>query len=668
MQTEVCALAPLALPGAFFELPASKPQTQKAAVAIFHLSVKTISRSAGPYRAGEKITDHQTGEVFDYRRKAGVESAEVFLPAGAPLWANGREALWNAAEQSETRKNSTVAREFEVALPAELTARERQALAHDFTQALVAKYGFAADCAIHSPHQKENQKKRKDEALENGDSRNHHAHILCSTRKLTAEGFTVKTRALDDRASGAEQVIECRELFAQMTNAALAKAGHSARVDHRSLVAQGIDEREASIHLGPIATAIERRGEVSEKTQHHQARQAEAASKVAAMLAIAQAQAKAAEQAVAVAQAQELAISTQLTALKEIENDRIRDEAFSLIDSNVRAAKTAATAASQYDQRIGRINGFIQSDHASIGKNLGAASGDLGRAVQGAERRVAQRHYGRVVEAARSQFERAGGIVQQVADQVAQQVAARLELVRQQAAAKPVGIDPRSAYHPDNIAKREAREAAAAAAKPRVMMPDRPKIERRPVEQGKPVAPPSPPQLTHQQVMQVIQLSIDTRARWDAALVTERALYLQELTAQAYAKACAHVVEHQAHFDAKPMLFGREKWELQMKRFDNQDEKNRHEWDRLKTGSYPSVAREKEAVQKAVEQRVSDKDPELAQAMPNALAILQMEGKRVAAEKQAQWETERRREQEAREAQETSNGQDKARADKGPSR
>ena len=650
-------------------------------MAIFHLSVKTISRSAGrsataaaAYRAGEKITDHQTGEVFDYQRKAGVESTELFLPAVAPSWASDREKLWNAAEQSETRKNSTVAREFEVALPAELTRGERQALAHDFTRALVAKYGFAADCAIHSPHSKENQNPRKDQALVNGDSRNHHAHILCSTRKLEAEGFTAKTRALDDRASGADQVVECRKLFAQMTNAALEKAGHSARVDHRTLVAQGIEDREASIHLGPTATAIERRGEVSEKTEHHQARQREAAGKVAAMLAIAQAQAKAAEEAAAqaraqaqaqaeeqakeqaaaraAAQARALAISAQLTALKESENDRVRDQALSLIDRHVRAA-------SRHSRRAGQIDGFIQSDHASIGNNLSAASGDLGSALQGAERRVAEGHYGRVVGAARRQFERVGSVVQHAgqhiehvvravtaaAHQVAQRVAAKLALARQQ--------------------------AAAAAAKPalRATLSGRLEIERRPVERAKPVAPPSPPQLTkQQQVDQVIQRSIDTQARWEKALLAERALYLKELTELARLEACAHVVEHEAHLKAKPLLFGRDKWELQLKRFEREDENNRYEWDRLKTGRYPFVARDVEAVQEAVEQRVSDKNPELAQAMPKALAILQMERERVAAEKHAQWVAERQRDREAREAWETSHGKDKTRVDKGPSR
>ena len=136
----VCALAPLALPGVM-NIELQNSQYPRTTVAIFHLSVKTISRSAGrsstaaaAYRAGVEITDERTGEIHDYRRKAGVESAELFLPDGAPEWATDRAKLWNAAEQSEKRKNSTVAREFEVALPSELSADQRRKLAHDFAR------------------------------------------------------------------------------------------------------------------------------------------------------------------------------------------------------------------------------------------------------------------------------------------------------------------------------------------------------------------------------------------------------------------------------------------------------------------------------------------------------------------------------------------------------
>ncbi|GAD21766.1 hypothetical protein AVS7_01526 [Acidovorax sp. MR-S7] len=236
---------------------------EETPVAIYHLSVKTISRSAGrsataaaAYRAGVEITDERTGEIHDYTRKGGVESAELVLPAGAPEWAADRAALWNAAEQAETRKNSTVAREFEIALPEELSPAERARLARDFARELVERHGCAADVCIHAPGK-------------DGDDRNHHAHILLTTRRLGPEGLTEKTRELDDQKTGSKLVTQWRERVAALTNERLRENGIEARVDHRTLEAQGI-EREPTRHLGPAATAIERRtGQPSHKRQQH---------------------------------------------------------------------------------------------------------------------------------------------------------------------------------------------------------------------------------------------------------------------------------------------------------------------------------------------------------------------------------------------------------------
>ena len=75
----------------------------------------------------------------------------MFAPADAPEWAADRTRLWNAAEAAERRKNSTVGREFVVALPAELSAEDRQALAFDLGRALVARHGVAVDVCIHAP-------------------------------------------------------------------------------------------------------------------------------------------------------------------------------------------------------------------------------------------------------------------------------------------------------------------------------------------------------------------------------------------------------------------------------------------------------------------------------------------------------------------------------------
>ena len=228
-------------------------------MAIYHLSVKPISRSAGrtataaaAYRAGEKIIDERTGEIHDYTRKGGVESADIVLPDGAPEWATDRAKLWNAAELAEKRKDACVAREFEVALPSELSPAERRRLALDFAKDMANREGCAVDVAIHAPGKE-------------GDNRNHHAHILRTTRKVEADGLGAK---LDTEKAGrkrSDDLEAVRAKWADLTNERLRENGIAARVDHRSLEAQGID-REPTKHLGPAASGYERRtGQPSDK-------------------------------------------------------------------------------------------------------------------------------------------------------------------------------------------------------------------------------------------------------------------------------------------------------------------------------------------------------------------------------------------------------------------
>lgn len=223
-------------------------------VAIFHLSVKTISRSAGrsataaaAYRSGTKIHCEREGKTFDYTKKGGIESRGIYVPDFAPAWAKNREQLWNAVELTETRKNSTVAREFEVAFPAELNRLQRMQLVSGFAKEIVTRHQCVVDVAMHEPSRE-------------GDERNHHAHILMSTRRIDHTGFTEKTRELDEKKSG--EVLHWREQWAIHCNQALELAGHAERVDHRSLEAQGID-REPTVHLGVEATALERRNKPS---------------------------------------------------------------------------------------------------------------------------------------------------------------------------------------------------------------------------------------------------------------------------------------------------------------------------------------------------------------------------------------------------------------------
>ena len=222
-------------------------------MAIYHLSVKAISRSAGrsstaaaAYRAGCEITDKRTGEVHDYTRKGGIASTDMVLPDGAPEWATDRSAVWNAAEAAERRKNACVAREFEVALPDELSLDERRRLAVDFAKEMANAEGCAVDVSIHAPGKE-------------GDSRNHHAHILRTTRKVGPEGLTDK---LDTEKAGRNRAADLdavRTRWAVLTNERLRENGIEAQVDHRSLKDQGIDRIPTS-HLGPFVTGMERRG------------------------------------------------------------------------------------------------------------------------------------------------------------------------------------------------------------------------------------------------------------------------------------------------------------------------------------------------------------------------------------------------------------------------
>ncbi len=227
---------------------------------IFHCQAKAISRATGrsataaaAYRSGERIIDERTGEVHDYRKKKGVIHKQIFVPKGCRGIA--RTALWNLAETVENRKDAKVAREWEVALPAELSAFERRDVAREFALAIVERYGVAVDMCIHTPGKK-------------GDDRNHHVHFLTSTRVLRADGFGEKTRVLDSPKTSGKEVTAVRQLWERLCNMALARNGVREHIDHRTLKAQGID-REPTRHLGPIATAIERRNGKSFRGYEH---------------------------------------------------------------------------------------------------------------------------------------------------------------------------------------------------------------------------------------------------------------------------------------------------------------------------------------------------------------------------------------------------------------
>lgn len=240
-------------------------------MAIFHLSHKAISRGQGQsivaaaaYQSRGRIRDERSGQVKDYSRKAEQELlfSGVYAPKNAPEWARNRGALWNAAERAEDEHNKTRAKvaitgqHIEIALPNELTAEQNRYAVQDFIRENFTRHGYAVDLNIHGPDR-------------DGDQRNIHAHLLITMRTLNEKGFSpVKLQM--DRTELSKWVTHWRQAWAKTANRHLERHGHEARIDHRSLEAQGID-REASQHLGPTAAKMEREGKASERGNENRA-------------------------------------------------------------------------------------------------------------------------------------------------------------------------------------------------------------------------------------------------------------------------------------------------------------------------------------------------------------------------------------------------------------
>ena len=246
-------------------------------MALYHFHVEQIKRSAGQsaiaaaaYRAGEKLFSEYYGETNDFTRKGGVLHTEILLPPNAPPDYADRQTLWNAVEKVEKNKKAQLAYSFDIALQNELTMDENIALARRFVQENFVSKGMIADLAVHEPDK------------ENGIP-DPHFHVLTTMRPLNPDGtWGNKQRreyALDDNGERIrdekgdyvfnavhttdwhepETLEHWREAWCQMVNAEFEWKGISARIDHRSYEAQGI-EQIPTVHEGPLVQKMEKRG------------------------------------------------------------------------------------------------------------------------------------------------------------------------------------------------------------------------------------------------------------------------------------------------------------------------------------------------------------------------------------------------------------------------
>ena len=286
-----------------------------------------VSRGAGrsavaaaAYLSCSRILNEYDGVQHDYTRKQGLGWRQVFLPATAPAEWQDREILWNAVEETETAKDSRLAREFVAALPIELSREEQIQLLQDFIKEQFVADGMCADAAIHDPYPP---------------GHNPHAHILLTVRPLDEKGkwqyktekeylcakdgkergFTAaefkqaqtdgwekqyqykvgkkkvymapsaaqaqgyervskypkstkygRQNPITERWNSDEQLVLWRAAWADVANRHLERTGHEERIDHRSHAERGLLERP-TVHEGVVARAMEKKGIISDRCE-----------------------------------------------------------------------------------------------------------------------------------------------------------------------------------------------------------------------------------------------------------------------------------------------------------------------------------------------------------------------------------------------------------------
>jgi len=232
---------------------------------------KHVSRKAGgsaiasaAYRAGERLFDRREKQYADYSGRYGVVANGITMPdRGGPDWT--REHLWNAAEAAERRSDARIARKIELALPAEMSAGQRLELVQEWAKELASRYGVAVDWAIHLPDRK-------------GSERNHHAHLMLTTREIGPEGFGSKA-ALElsntqqrERGlpAGDQAMQELRQAVVDRYNEVVQRLELELQADARSYRERGV-ELVPTRHVGVAGVGIDRRGQEAERAGTHKA-------------------------------------------------------------------------------------------------------------------------------------------------------------------------------------------------------------------------------------------------------------------------------------------------------------------------------------------------------------------------------------------------------------
>jgi len=251
-------------------------------MAIYHFSGQIMSRiskhtgkpksplAAAAYRSGEKLVDEVDNQSFFYKRDI-VPVTHILVPTHAPDWTRNREKLWNEVNRIERNYNAQFAREFNVALPVELTNEQQERLTLDYCQEAFVDRGMVADIAIHRD-----------------DKNNPHFHVMLTIRPFSEDGtWGVKAKReykfdkdgehiLDKNGKKAFNKVDTtdwnnkevfkswRKLWAEKANQYLEKFDVDQSISHLSNEDLGIKQMP-TIHEGYVARQMEKNGQKSER-------------------------------------------------------------------------------------------------------------------------------------------------------------------------------------------------------------------------------------------------------------------------------------------------------------------------------------------------------------------------------------------------------------------
>ncbi|MEC0709734.1 MobQ family relaxase [Bacillus haynesii] len=254
-------------------------------MAIYHFSGQMLSKvtkegkpksplACAAYRSGEMLKDDSTGDKFYYEREVKPVT-HILAPKHAPEWVHNREKLWNEVNKIEKNYNAQFAREFNVALPKELSNEEQEELAIEYCQEAFVDKGMVADIAIHRD-----------------DENNPHFHVMLTVRPFNQDGtWGMKSKReykFDEngnhilKKNGQKDFFKVdltdwnqketfngwRKLWAEKTNKYLSKNNIDQKISHLSNEDRGL-EKLPTIHEGYVARKMSKKGLKSERIEHN---------------------------------------------------------------------------------------------------------------------------------------------------------------------------------------------------------------------------------------------------------------------------------------------------------------------------------------------------------------------------------------------------------------